>query len=71
VQPSRPFRCAPRVGDTPPLAVATPHLRQEAFGMYVTAAANSKATAKANAQGGSAHEHHSHRRSRHPVHRHR
>jgi hypothetical protein len=33
VQPLRPFRCASRVGDTPPLAVATPHLRQEAFGI--------------------------------------
>jgi hypothetical protein len=46
VQPSaslRPFhsryRFVPRVGDPPPLAVATPRLRQEAFGMYARATA--------------------------------
>ena len=34
-----PLRSVPRVGDPPPLAVATPRLRQEAFGMYVHATA--------------------------------
>jgi hypothetical protein len=33
------LRSVPRVGDPPPLAVATPRLRQEAFGMYVHATA--------------------------------
>ncbi|HXU17529.1 MAG TPA: hypothetical protein VN708_20505, partial [Terriglobales bacterium] len=30
------LRYVSRVGDPPPLALATPRLRQEAFGMYVT-----------------------------------
>jgi len=33
-----PLRFVPRVGDPPPLALATPRLRQEAFGLYVHAA---------------------------------
>jgi hypothetical protein len=36
------LRFVPRVGDPPPLALATPRLRQEAFGMYVHAAARFK-----------------------------
>ena len=66
---SRPFhsryRSVSRVGDPSPLAVATPRLRQEAFGMYVHTAARFKGKSQ---QGGSTHEHHRHRRSRHPVH---
>ena len=31
----RPLRFVPRMGDPPPIALATPRLRQEAFGMYV------------------------------------
>src|ERR1700683_1746308 len=49
----RPFHSAAlhcKGGETPRLAVATPHLRQEAFGMYVHAAANSTAEAKCNSQ---------------------
>src|SRR5277367_1550557 len=55
VQPSaslRPFhsryRSVSRVGDPPPLAVATPRLRQEAFGMYVHAAARFTSKSQCN-----------------------
>jgi len=38
------------VGDPPPLALATPRLRQEAFGMYVHAAARFKGKGSATSR---------------------
>src|SRR5579871_5966154 len=43
-----PLRFVSRVGDPPPLALATPRLRQEAFGMYVHAAARFKGKGQCN-----------------------
>jgi len=43
-----PLRFVSRVGDPPPLALATPRLRQEAFGMYVHAAARFKGKGQRN-----------------------
>jgi len=42
------FAQFPRVGDPPPLALATPRLRQEAFGMYVHAAARFRGKGQCN-----------------------
>lgn len=53
----RPLRFVPRMGDPPPIALATPRLRQEAFGMYVQhAAARFKGKGQCKAEGGSIHE---------------
>jgi hypothetical protein len=54
-----------------PLQLLPPTFARRRSACMSHAAASSKATAKATAQGGSTHEHHSNRRSRHPVHRHR
>jgi hypothetical protein len=43
-----PLRFVSRVGEPPPLALATPRLRQEAFGMYVHAAARFKGKGQCN-----------------------
>jgi hypothetical protein len=43
-----PLRSVSRVGDPPPLAVATPRLRQVAFGMYVTCRCQFKGNGKGN-----------------------